>query len=63
MKSLADRIEARIRQIPARNPVYISMRQETIAETLDSRLIRKIAEAAAKEARTPVRTSAYSEDQ
>jgi len=49
--SLADRIEVRIREIPASNPGYVSaFAGETLGNVLSRDLLRKIAETAAKEA-------------
>lgn len=47
MGTLADRIEARIRDIPASNPGYISVVRETLGAVLSRELLRKIAEEAA----------------
>lgn len=47
---LADRIERRIREIPANNPGVISFCHETIGSLLSHNLLRKIAEEAAAEA-------------
>ncbi len=50
MKTLADRIEERIRAIRASNRGYITVRQETLSNLLENALLRKIAEVAADEA-------------
>lgn len=51
MATLTDRIEARIRKIPASNPGYISVRTDgTLEDLLDDNLLRRIAEVAADEA-------------
>jgi len=48
--TLADRIEKRIREIPANNPGYISVVQETLGRILAPSLLRRIALEAAAEA-------------
>jgi hypothetical protein len=48
--TLADRLEKRIREIPARNPGYISVVSETLSNVLSASLIRQIALEAAAEA-------------
>lgn len=45
--TLADRIEARIREIPASNPGVISFAKPALHRVLDRDLIRRIAEEAA----------------
>lgn len=49
-EGLTDRIEKRIRAIPANDPGYISAVPGTLGRILDGDLIRKIAEEAAIEA-------------
>ena len=41
--TLADRIEKRIRRIPASNPAYISFVPKTLGNVLDAELLRFIA--------------------
>jgi hypothetical protein len=48
--TLADRIEKRIAEIPASNPGYMAMTNETLGTVLDRNLLRRIAEEAADEA-------------
>ena len=50
MDSLADRIEKRMREIPASNSSYISPIQENLGRVLSESLIRRIALEAAAEA-------------
>jgi hypothetical protein len=42
-KTLADKIEERIKKLPAHNPAYISMCQQTLEDVLDENLLRHIA--------------------
>lgn len=51
MASLADRIEKRIREIPAHNPGVISCVQENLGRVLSRDLLRRIAVEAADEAK------------
>lgn len=51
MASLADRIEKRIREIPAHNPGVISCMQENLGRLLARDLLRRIALEAADEAK------------
>ena len=46
---LADRIEKRIREIPASNPGVVSFTESVLRNVLSRDLIRRIAEEAAKE--------------
>lgn len=48
--TLADRIEKRIRAIPASNPGYVAVTRETLGDLLARDLLRKIALEAADEA-------------
>lgn len=48
--TLAERIEERIREMPACNPGYLAVVPETLGRVLHRELIRKIAEVAAAEA-------------
>lgn len=49
-EGLTDRIEKRIRAIPANNPAFITAAPATLGRLLDGDLIRKIASEAAIEA-------------
>lgn len=49
-EGLADRIERKIKNIPAHNPAYVSAVPLTLGKILDARVLRKIAEEAANEA-------------
>ena len=51
MATLSERIEARIRAIPANNPGYISVVQSDLGQLLASDLLERIAMDAADEAR------------
>lgn len=51
--TLVDRIEKRIREIPASNPGYVSLVREDLGMVLSHDLLRKIAEEAAAEALSP----------
>lgn len=51
-EQLAYKIERAIADIPANNPAYISVRQQTLSDVMSYDLIRKIAKVAAAAART-----------
>jgi hypothetical protein len=55
--TLADRIERRIRNIPANNPGYISVCPENLGSILSNALLRKIAQEAADEATTHIKSA------
>lgn len=46
-EQLADKIELAIRNIPANNPGYISVRNTTLDDQLSRGLLRRVAEVAA----------------
>lgn len=45
--TLAEKIEAAVRDIPANNPSYISFRQEKLSDVVSRELIKSIAQVAA----------------
>lgn len=51
MSDLAARIEKRIRDLPARNPSYVSFYDEKLGDLLSDHLIREIIKAIMKEIR------------